>query len=124
MEIRPPFWGVLGILLISIVGVVMLGTSQGGFFLRLMYLCIFLIGMSWVWSFISVRGFKLNRFARGVRQQLGQVFEERLRLSIQIAWFDPGCPLRMNRTCLVQEDHGCSRGLPHEKFEIIRLTHC
>jgi uncharacterized protein (DUF58 family) len=80
MEIRPPFWGVLGILLISIVGVVMLGTSQGGFFLRLMYLCLLLIGMSWLWSFISVRGFKLNRFARGVRQQLGQVFEERFEI--------------------------------------------
>jgi uncharacterized protein (DUF58 family) len=81
MEIRPPFWGVLGIFLVSVLGVFLLGTTQGGFFLRLAYLCAFLIIVSWVWSTLSVRNFVLTRFARGVRQQLGQVFEERFEIA-------------------------------------------
>jgi uncharacterized protein (DUF58 family) len=81
MEIRPPFWGVFVLLLVSVVGVFMLGSTQGGFFLRLAYLCGFLIIVSWVWSTFSVRHFVLTRFARGIRQQLGQVFEERFEVT-------------------------------------------
>lgn len=81
MEIRAPFWGIFGILIISLIGFLMLGTVQGGFLLRLAYLCGFLIIVSWIWSFYSVRGLIVSRFARGVRQQLGQVFEERFEIA-------------------------------------------
>jgi uncharacterized protein (DUF58 family) len=81
MVIRPPFWAILSIFLVSMVGVFMLGSLQGGFFLRLAYLCGFLIIASWIWSIFSIRNFKLTRFARGLRQQLGQVFEERFEVT-------------------------------------------
>jgi uncharacterized protein (DUF58 family) len=81
MEIRPPFWGVFGIFLISVIGVMMLGSLLGSFFLRLAYLCAFLIIFSWAWSLLAVRKFEVTRFTRGVRQQLGQVFEERFEVS-------------------------------------------
>lgn len=81
MEIRKPFWGVFGILFVSLIAVMMLGSIQGGFFLRLAYLCGFLIVVSWIWSRFSVRGLSVSRFARGVRQQLGHVFEERFEIA-------------------------------------------
>jgi uncharacterized protein (DUF58 family) len=80
MEIRPPFWGVVGIFLVSVIGVILLGTEQGGFFLRLAYLCALLIVVSWIWANLSVRKFVVSRFTRGERQQLGQVFEERFEV--------------------------------------------
>jgi uncharacterized protein (DUF58 family) len=89
MKIRPPFWGVLSVLLVSILGVYLLGSTQGGFFLRLAYLSGFLIAVSWLWSSLSVRWYTVGRFARGVRQQLGQVFEERFEVKNTSRFYRP-----------------------------------
>jgi len=52
-------------------------------FVRLIYLCLLLIIVSWVWAILSVQRYRLKRSARGVRQQLGQVFEERFEVENQ-----------------------------------------
>ncbi len=81
MEIRPTFWGVLVVLAVSIVGLIITGSQAGGFFTRLIFLCLLLIITAWLWSVLSVRSINVRRGARGVRQQMGQVFEERFEVT-------------------------------------------
>jgi len=47
---------------------------------RLSYLWGFLLSGSWVMSWISLRGVKVQRVARSLRSQVGQVFEERFEI--------------------------------------------
>lgn len=44
---------------------------------RLSYLWGFLLAGSWIWSRLSIRGLKVDRSARALRAQVGQIFEER-----------------------------------------------
>lgn len=85
MTLRKPFWGVLFLLVISILFAyftpLISGVPTPIFFTRLVYLCGFLLVVGWVWALLSTRGFTFQRDARVFRQQVGQVFEERFKLS-------------------------------------------
>lgn len=84
MTVRRSFWGVLFLLILS--GAVayftplISGVPTPVFFTRLVYLCVILIVLGWVWAFFSTRGLAISRDARILRQQVGQVFEERFKL--------------------------------------------
>jgi len=52
---------------------------------RLIFLTIALIVLSWAWAFLSTRGLWFKRVARGFRQQLGEVFEERFEVGNRFA---------------------------------------
>src|SRR5512146_3287345 len=85
MTLRRPFWGILILLILSGAAAyftpLVSGTATPVFFTRLVYLCLLLLGFSWLWSYFSIRGFNLMRDARVLRQQVGEVFEERFRVS-------------------------------------------
>lgn len=85
MTVRSSFWGMLALLILSGLAAyftpLVAGVSTPIFFVRLFYLCILLILVSWVWAFFSVRGFQMAREARVLRQQVGEIFEERFRVS-------------------------------------------
>jgi uncharacterized protein (DUF58 family) len=54
------------------------GLATGGvLFYRLSILWALLIGITWIWSAVSLRGLKFTRSARTLRAQVGQIFEER-----------------------------------------------
>ncbi len=80
MEIRPTFWGVLTVLFVSIAGLIVTGSKAGGVFTRLIFLSALLIVVSWIWAIASVSSITVRRGARGVRQQMGQIFEERFEV--------------------------------------------
>jgi uncharacterized protein (DUF58 family) len=85
MTLRRPFWGVLILLILSGAAAyftpLVSGTPTPVFFTRLVYLCLLLLGLGWLWSYFSIRGFSLLREARVLRQQVGEVFEERFKIS-------------------------------------------
>jgi uncharacterized protein (DUF58 family) len=85
MTLRHPFWGVLLLLIISGLAAyftpLVSGIPTPIFFTRLVYLCILLIVIGWLWAHFSTRGFSIMREARVLRQQVGQVFEERFRIN-------------------------------------------
>jgi uncharacterized protein (DUF58 family) len=84
MTLRRSFWGILSLLIISgavaYFTPVVAGVQTPVFFTRLVYLCVLLIVLGWIWAYYATRGFSLVREARVLRQQVGQVFEERYRL--------------------------------------------
>jgi uncharacterized protein (DUF58 family) len=51
--------------------------TGGNLFFRLSYLWIFLFLGGWLWARISLQGVTINRSARSLRAQVGQIFEER-----------------------------------------------
>jgi uncharacterized protein (DUF58 family) len=85
MTLRRTFWGVLFLLIIAVTAAyftpLVSGVRTPIFFTRLVYLCLLLIGLGWVWAYYSTRGFILSREARVLRQQVGQVFEERFKIN-------------------------------------------
>jgi uncharacterized protein (DUF58 family) len=85
MTLRHSFWGVLLLLVISVIAAyftpLISGVPTPIFFTRLVYLSILLIVIGWIWAYFAPRGFSLLREARVLRQQVGQVFEERFRIS-------------------------------------------
>jgi uncharacterized protein (DUF58 family) len=90
MTLRRSFWGVTFLLVLGILAAyftpLVSGVPTPIFFTRLVYLCVLLVGIGWVWSYISTRGFTMLREARVLRQQVGQVFEERFKLSNRFAF--------------------------------------
>lgn len=102
MKVRNTFWAILAVMLACWAAVKVLNPTQTGIFYRLIYLCILMLLVSFIWAMFSVRRFAVRRFARGLRQQLGQVFEERFEIenmaAFQRSWVDvrnesnlPGC---------------------------------
>lgn len=88
MQVRRSFWGVLVILAAGILAAFFLPVLAPNFPAdsiavpyRLIYICLLLIVISWVWAAISTQGVALKRIGRGFRQQLGEVFEERFEIS-------------------------------------------
>ncbi len=84
MTVRRPFWGVLILLVLSGAAAyftpMVSGTPTPIFFTRLVYLGLLLLVLGWVWAYFSIRGFTLLRDARVLRQQVGEVFEERYKV--------------------------------------------
>ncbi len=85
MSLRRSFWGIVFLLILSGTAAyftpLVSGVPTPIFFTRLVYLCLLLIAVGWLWAFLSTRGFTLIRDARVLRQQVGQVFEERFRIN-------------------------------------------
>jgi uncharacterized protein (DUF58 family) len=85
MALRRTFWGVLFLLVISGAAAyftpLVSGTPTPLFFTRLVYLCVILLGLGYIWAYYSTRGFTVIREARVRRQQVGEVFEERFKVS-------------------------------------------
>ncbi len=77
IKIRPTFWVVLCLLIGSIFAASVWGSLV---YFRLIYLWVFLIATSWIWTALSLRGIRVRRQARTTRQQVGQVFEERFEI--------------------------------------------
>jgi uncharacterized protein (DUF58 family) len=93
MIIRRPFWGIVLILIGAGVAAFLLPSLAPNFPpqsisipYRLIYITILLIIISWVWAYISIRGLTLKRTARGFRQQLGEIFEERFEIVNKFAF--------------------------------------
>lgn len=78
MRIRRTFWAILAVLLFGVAGY---ATTAAKIYLRLMYLGGFLIALSYLWTLLSLKGVAVKRTARFLRQQVGQVFEERFELN-------------------------------------------
>jgi uncharacterized protein (DUF58 family) len=83
MEVKPTFWAVFSILILCSVGLTFTSPDLQIILIRLVYLCAVLIIVGFIWAWVSIRFFDLRRFARGFRQQLGQVFEERFEVTNQ-----------------------------------------
>ena len=89
MKIRRTFWLIL--LLIGVLGLFGFGLSVFfkplnsedyiKVFTRLITLLLSLIGFAWVWTRFSLRGISIRRDARVQRHQVGQIFEERYRVT-------------------------------------------
>lgn len=84
MTLRRSFWGVLLLFalssLVAYFTPLISGVPTPISFTRLVYLCLLLIVVGWLWASYSTRGFSVLREARVLRQQVGQVFEERFKI--------------------------------------------
>jgi len=77
MTIRKTFWGFLAVFAVSSLGAML---TRDEFYYRLSYVVGFLIVASLCWAFLSIKGIKINRFARVSRQQVGQLFDETIEV--------------------------------------------
>lgn len=69
------------IVLVLFVVCVLVGAATGvTLYYRLAYVWGFLLGGSWLWSWLSLRGVRLVRKPRSTRAQMGQIFEERFEI--------------------------------------------
>ena len=86
MQVRRTFWGVLFVLLGATLGAIL---TRSGVYYRLIYLSILLIIVSWIWARLSVINTQVDRTTRGLRQQLGSVFEEQFTVTNQFPLTKP-----------------------------------
>jgi uncharacterized protein (DUF58 family) len=77
MSIRKTFWGFLALFAATSIGAVW---TRDQFYDRVSYVFGFLIVVSFIWAFFSIRGIQVNRFARVSRQQVGQLFDETIEV--------------------------------------------
>ncbi len=73
MQVRNTFWGILILLMFFVLGAI---TTRAGVFFRLIYLVALLLAVCWVWTRNSIMKVHVERATRGLKQQLGHVFEE------------------------------------------------
>ncbi len=84
MTVRKPFWFVLGVLLGGSIGLIFYPEQEvnvRNILFRLVVLAGLLLVIGFCWAFLSVRGIRITRYARVLRQQVGQVFEERFEIT-------------------------------------------
>jgi len=74
---------VLVLLAVSLIAGVVTGDAL---YYRLSYVWLGLLVISWVMSSLSLRGMEITRYARTVRSQVGQVFEERFEIQNNSRW--------------------------------------
>lgn len=77
ITVRRGFWVLLILLIGSILGAAVFGTSL---YYRLIYVFAFILLSSFLWTYFSLRGIILHRHSRTLRHQVGQVFEERFEI--------------------------------------------
>jgi uncharacterized protein (DUF58 family) len=68
---------VLGLLALSLVGLAATGSSL---YVRLAFLWGIVLMGSWIWAQAALRGVRVERRARTLRAQVGDIFEERFRI--------------------------------------------
>jgi len=76
------------------VGIYFTTPLQGIIFYRLIIFCILILLVCWVWTFFSIRGFSIKREARGLRQEVGEVFEERFEVKNNLRFTRPWIEIR------------------------------
>ncbi|MBI9034938.1 MAG: DUF58 domain-containing protein [Bacteroidales bacterium] len=84
MKIKTPFWVILGILGIAIIGLLW---TRSVIYNRLIYFCVLMILISWLWTSLSIVGISIKRYARGFRQEVGEVFEEKYEVNNELKIF-------------------------------------
>lgn len=72
--------GLRVVIFFSLLGLLSGLITGSAVYFRLFYLGTLLIVVSWGWSRLSLRGVELNRKARMLRAQVGQIFEERFEI--------------------------------------------
>jgi uncharacterized protein (DUF58 family) len=72
--------GRLLFILILLVGLLGSLISGAPIYSRLTYLSVLVVGVSWLWSRVSLRGIEFKRYARSLRASVGDVFEERFEV--------------------------------------------
>ncbi len=73
--------GVRFVLFISLIGLFAGLITGSTIYYRLFYFGTLVIVLSWIWSKYSIEGIKLERKARMLRAQVGQIFEERYEIN-------------------------------------------
>jgi uncharacterized protein (DUF58 family) len=68
---------VLGLLALSLIGLAVTGSPL---YFRLSYLWVIVLVGSWVWAWVVLRGVRVERRARTLRSQVGDIFEERFQI--------------------------------------------
>ena len=68
---------VLGLLALSLIGLVVTGSPL---YFRLSYLWVIVLVGSGVWAWVALRGVRVERRARTLRSQVGDIFEERFQI--------------------------------------------
>ena len=77
MTVRRPFWVFIVVLFGSGIGA---WITRAVIYYRLVYVCSLIIVGSFVWTYYSVKGVRVNRTTRVFRQQVGQVFTEQFEV--------------------------------------------
>lgn len=67
--------------LLLLVGLIGTLVDAGDIYVRMLYLSILLLGVSWIWMRTSLSGVDVNRRARSLRASVGDVFEEHFEIS-------------------------------------------
>ncbi len=80
MQIRKPFYAVLGFLVVLLVAAYLSPTPTAYVLYRVIILGFLVVLMTIFWAVSGLRGIEINRTARILRQQVGQVFEERIEV--------------------------------------------
>lgn len=80
MTIRKPFFVVLGILIVLILAAYFSPQQTAFVLFRVIFLVAALLFFGFVWALTALDGIEFTRTARGLRQQVGQLFEERIEL--------------------------------------------
>ena len=65
------------LLLVGLIGTIV---DAGDIYVRILYLSVLLIVMSWAWTRTSLRGMNVKRRARSLRASVGDVFEEHFEI--------------------------------------------
>lgn len=89
MSIRRTFWIILVLLVVVFITAylvprVFIPPNPDNIiriFTRLIALALGLMGLAWIWARLALSGVSLRRDARVLRQQVGQIFEERFRIN-------------------------------------------
>lgn len=93
MSVRRTFWAILALLAFAILGGLFFPAgpfpipeqlkdqTEIRIFTRIVVVCVGLLAVSWVWAYFSLTAVWVRRDARVLRQQVGQIFEERYRVS-------------------------------------------
>jgi uncharacterized protein (DUF58 family) len=80
MIVRKTFYVILAIIVLAGAAAYLSPAQSDFVFYRVIYLLLAVILLSLVWTLTSLRGVKVNRVARILRQQVGQIFEERIEV--------------------------------------------
>jgi uncharacterized protein (DUF58 family) len=85
------FWVVLALLAVSLTAAnvpILAGSlNEKILFFRISYLGLFLMVGGWAWAVIALRWMTVQRTARTLRQQVGQIFEERFEITNRAPFF-------------------------------------
>jgi hypothetical protein len=92
MAVRRTFWALLALLAVACLAgyyvpsalfpipAPLVGRTYIRIFTRLIAIAAGLIAVGWIWAYFSLAAFSMRREARVLRQQVGQIFEERFRI--------------------------------------------